>query len=404
MMQTNGGESVTLVGTNLGPVDTPVTATYGGADGRRYDATNCVVSVGTPHDRITCDTAVGTGASLKWRTTVGAQESDASTATTSYIGPSVSDVLPYTPVDTRGSETITLSGSNLGPVGRSLNPVTASYSTVYRGSTLTFDGVLCNVTVAHSEIQCWSSPGMGHLFAWEVVVDGQTSSPSTATLSYKVPEISSLTGVRPSALNTVGGDVVVVTGDWFGPDIVENFVNASYGPSGVELLITECTLVVPHTQMNCSVIAGVGAAQPWFVTVGDQTSVVASSATTSYAVPVVNSLSGALSMSTEGGEIVRLTGEQMGPAGASFVGYAVGANYSSAVAGPYSAVSCTVETAYTVVRCETVEGVSANHTWRVSIGDQWSVWSTSMTSYIAPDIDSFEGTTSMQTNSGESIT
>ena len=90
-MTTNGGETVTITGTNYGPtsITATVIATYG-TTGTEYTATSCARSSNT---EITCTTVAGVGASLQWIVNVAGQPSVASTSvTTSYGPPAITSV------------------------------------------------------------------------------------------------------------------------------------------------------------------------------------------------------------------------------------------------------------------------------------------------------------------------
>ena len=81
---TVGSQAVVIGGQNFGPLGTiPDSATYGGPNSTEFTATGC--SVTTAHLTITCLTAPGAGASLKWFVTVGGQASVY--PTTSYAVP-----------------------------------------------------------------------------------------------------------------------------------------------------------------------------------------------------------------------------------------------------------------------------------------------------------------------------
>jgi hypothetical protein len=95
---TVGGEFVTLVGTNFGPVGGTTVAsfivTYGGGTGGLYTARDCVV-VGESNTNLRCVTAAGSGAALLWRVAVfsagipGDSTVSASPVTAGYLPPTV---------------------------------------------------------------------------------------------------------------------------------------------------------------------------------------------------------------------------------------------------------------------------------------------------------------------------
>ena len=100
-LTTVGGDSVTLVGTNFGPVDQAVpatfTATYG-PTGTSYNATECVRVPGAGNTRLRCVSSPGGGAGLKWRVTVTSAgiggDSVLSDVTTAYLPPTITGLSP----------------------------------------------------------------------------------------------------------------------------------------------------------------------------------------------------------------------------------------------------------------------------------------------------------------------
>jgi hypothetical protein len=116
-LDTTGGDSVTIGGTNFGPFGTIVTATYG-----PYTATGCATT--TADSAITCKTAAGAGMGYAWVVQVGGQRSVDSDATTSYGLPIISGVVAMGPMPTLGGASVVLQGTNFGPVGTA---ITATY-------------------------------------------------------------------------------------------------------------------------------------------------------------------------------------------------------------------------------------------------------------------------------------
>ena len=104
-----------------------------------------------------------------------------------------------------------------------------------------------------------------------------------------------------------------------------------YGSNGgvAEFPATGCVVVVAHRQVNCSTTAGAGSDVSWVLTIGNQTS---QSPVTSYATPAITSVrmqlvlsNGSLvspadpvaslsQLSTEGGEVISISGANLGPA------------------------------------------------------------------------------------------
>ena len=87
----NGGQQVTLTGSNFGEPQWLEGVSYG-PTGYEYTALGCNTTV--PHGVIVCLTAPGCGAGLTWVVTVRGQASAPSLATTSYASPSILAVTP----------------------------------------------------------------------------------------------------------------------------------------------------------------------------------------------------------------------------------------------------------------------------------------------------------------------
>jgi hypothetical protein len=111
---------------------------------------------------------------------------------------------------TRGSQTIVITGQNFGSVELG-NDLLVRYGS--SGSELLAEG--CNITVPHTQIQCFTVPGAGARLKWSVLIDSLMS--EAPTTAYDVPRVTSIEG--PGAVNasTYGGELVVVRGSNFGP-------------------------------------------------------------------------------------------------------------------------------------------------------------------------------------------
>ena len=90
--------------------------------------------------------------------------------------------------------------------------------------------------VGHAWITCNAPQGVGRLHSWTVTVGGQTSTPSSATTSYAVPTLISVSGPGASNANTDGGQLVLITGLDFGPSsssvngLNDMLISVVYGP------------------------------------------------------------------------------------------------------------------------------------------------------------------------------
>ncbi len=148
-LSTDGGTLVTLSGSDFGPEDTNVTATYSNGVFSAA-ALSCVVSQN--HTQATCISGPGVGASQSWRLSVEGQLSTLSVDTTSYLPPTVSTLSGALLLDTRGGQLVTVSGTQFGPTG-------TSSSAVYGAGAYTASCSSASSTL----LVCTSVAGVGRL-------------------------------------------------------------------------------------------------------------------------------------------------------------------------------------------------------------------------------------------------
>jgi hypothetical protein len=228
----NGGEAVTITGTNFGATDIDVdqfghswpilSVTYSNG-GAPLTPTGCRTVSQTS---ITCVTAPGVGSGYKWTVTVDKQTSTPSLATLSYRpAPVISNVVfnhasPSGPVITFmqacGGDSVTLTGTYMGV---SSDSVSVTYSNGGAAKTATGCAVVDATTVT-----CSTVAGVGSNYAWVVTVNGQASAAFGST-SYVPPAIVTSVFVAGAGTNadistpgahTIGGDFVVFVGVNFG--------------------------------------------------------------------------------------------------------------------------------------------------------------------------------------------
>ena len=155
-----------------------------------------------------------------------------------------------------------------------------------------YNAVGCSVTTAHVQLTCTTVAGAGGGMDWKVTVDGQLS--ANPTTNYHAPVINTIsyaTGGAPvTAANVNGGEVVLLTGQFFGP-VQYNTSKGSlvqkvtYGPLGSEVVLSNWTHL-SDTSIRCVLQPGIGLNLRFMVTVADQLSA-ASTGTFSYAVPTI---------------------------------------------------------------------------------------------------------------------
>lgn len=135
------------------------------------------------------------------------------------------------------------------------------------GTTVTYPALNCSVVEDHVTVLCYSTEGAGNGLAWILTVGGQASqSPVT---SYAIPNITNIglatsTGVPlpMSALDTRGLVYAVINGSNFGPVWPRAYVSSvMFGPYNVP----NCTMPIPHSQILCPIVPGVGVGLRWMV-------------------------------------------------------------------------------------------------------------------------------------------
>ena len=176
---------------------------------------------------------------------------------------------------------------------------------------------------------------------------------------------------------------------------------------------SNCTVVTDDTVVECTSLPGVGTPTPLLAAVQNLTF---AAPLVAYGVPCLSSVSGrgATAASTIGGDVVVLTGQNLGPIGTplDYVMYGPGVTPSVAPtassAGVYTAVNCAVTVAHTEVRCVTAPAVGSRHVRVVAVARQVSGVCVSAggrvaditSSYGGPSVDSVTVVTSHDAPSG----
>jgi hypothetical protein len=201
-------------------------------------------------------------------------------ANASYGAPVITDITGpgAQDADTAGGQTVYIAGANFGP----LTPtglVRASYGVI--GGNM-YEASGCFVQTAHTVIECTTVPGVGKPLFWTVTVDGQNSTVPTTT--YARPEIHNISsGTSASsdswdieAADTSGGQLVVISGAYFGALGNTDIDAVTYGTEGRTYSAQGCTVVAnsPSTEsvMFCTTAPGVGRDLRFIVKVGGQES------------------------------------------------------------------------------------------------------------------------------------
>ena len=182
-----------------------------------------------------------------------------------------------------------LEGNTCDGAGVAWNPTSAIYKVKSGAANSTdlgetFTALNCHVVTSHTKMKCDFVAGAGKFHEWVVTVGKQES--LTPTSSYNSPRINSITGAGAVNGDTNGNQIVELNGLNFGP--YADGAVVTYGVSGVEYSPTDC-LVVSHQKITCKTVPGIGQGLFWRVTVREQSNEL--TATSSYAAPIINSIS-----------------------------------------------------------------------------------------------------------------
>lgn len=413
IMITDGGASITVSGSNFGPIGTTLRLAYGSSvDASDYIVT-CSPSFANPHQIINCFSAPGVGAPLYFKVLIGYQSTGISPIFTGsvvkYAPPTITlvRITPLTALSTIGGENIDIIGTGFGVNG--MTNVLALYSNGWIQAGLTSSTPIytasCVVTVAHRRLTCISVPGVGSSLSLVINVAGQSSTLSLDTIAYHLPQILSISGAGSNRAVSEGGQEIIIQGTQFGPVTLLNSAGtpvagsiipiARYGRSLLFPLVTTftdlkftavtCRVSVAHTQISCLTSPGSGANLTWSVSIAGQASIVISNITSNYAPPIVSNYAGPGSFmaNTYGKEIVRIQGRNFGPFGTPIneITYGIVGTILQ-----FSATNCSITTEFTEITCLTNVGAGTALTWGLVIDGQQST--TPSTSYGPPTVDS----------------
>ena len=175
----------------------------------------------------------------------------------------------------------------------------------------------CTVIVPNNVLSCAVPPGVGANLTLSISVQGWPAV-SARAVSYMPPSITGV--VRQGGggpLSTNGTDMLVVTGDNFGP--LGTVPLLSYAPNATDLPLLyknqPCVVTAAHSQLLCGTEAGVGFGLTFSVSVKSQSSapgVFTPMPPVRYVSPSITEVSAPL-LQTAGGEagVIVLTGELM---------------------------------------------------------------------------------------------
>ena len=174
--------------------------------------------------------------------------------------------------------------------------------------------------------------------------------------------------------STHGGETITIVGDHFGadPSAIEAVRYGDLGEPEFDVT-SSCSLIEPHTKIQCTTAEGVGGASiEWVVTVNRQHS---TAPRTSAAVPIittvelVNKTDGALlpSANVAGGDVLRIHGDHFTTTSRriDWVRYGVADNQ-------VEARGCVIREAHTLIECETASAGGRDLPVLLSISGQQS--------------------------------
>ena len=201
LLDTAGGESITLSGSNFGPGSLGnISATYGGHDStstRRPGAPSRPITRRPSAER----EVPGIGANLSWSIHVGGQRSDDAEQRHCFVqaardraqvqgaGANALSGAGAVDADTRGGEALVVTGYQLGPIGDASAPVL-----VY-GVDGQYRAANCEVTTAHATVTCETAAGVGRNHPIALWVGRQWSNTYDANMSYSGPVVAGYDGV-----------------------------------------------------------------------------------------------------------------------------------------------------------------------------------------------------------------
>ena len=177
-----------------------------------------------------------------------------------------------------------------------------------------FDSTSCSVASAHTSIECSTvARGTGVGWVWNVQLGAQTSTLSTNSIDFRLPELKSVLTISP--LSNVGGEQVSIYGYGFGEDNL--VLSGTYGRAGLPGLgigtgytFSKCQ-VQSEEHVTCYSASGGGSDLLVGITVDGIDSPKLSDHTISYAVPVITALDPPVGPASGGFEIT-ITGQNFG--------------------------------------------------------------------------------------------
>ncbi|GBG24702.1 Protein O-linked-mannose beta-1,2-N-acetylglucosaminyltransferase 1 [Hondaea fermentalgiana] len=328
------------------------------------------------------------------------------------------------PWPTAGGDAVTLTGSNFGPTQFKIDNEGAEASDVraylvQKGTLRLFEASGCTV-VSDTEVSCTSSPkGVGSELYWMVSFP-ELDHNSTLDFDddsfanrFQDPVITSVTGA--DAFPTMGGAVFDLVGTDFGaaglPFVPEVEVRYRSRMDRDTVYTAQNCSILSSVDIECTSTVSTGPKLEFMVVVQGQQALSwhgGDGTNYSHTAPTIASVAFEVStiteMKTKGGsstDAILITGTNFGPVGTSIaVTYGPVSQTSK-----FTATSCAVISAHTVVRCIYVAGSGVDLRFVVSANSVRSEASVQGLSYAGPTIESISGSGSenARTSGGDTV-
>ena len=255
---------------------------------------------------------------------------------------------------TAGGQQLLLNGANFGGFVSGVSVTYTGPSPLPAAGLITYTANV--VSVNHTSMLLITSEGLGAGLVFTVSVGGQSGTSPSVIASYAPPLITAIS--NPGPYTGAGGQNFVLTATGLGPMTFPGVIGTytptvQYGQVGAPsywITAQGCNRIYASrgTTISCATDVGAGAGLVLRVCVGSTGQCSAPSLppiTVSYALPVLTGLSGALRMSTAGGERIVAAGVNFGTVAQWSAGlYSVALQWGFPPANwIYTGVSCGLE-------------------------------------------------------------
>eukprot|EP01138_Halocafeteria_seosinensis_P004698 gb/GECG01004804.1/.p1 GENE.gb/GECG01004804.1/~~gb/GECG01004804.1/.p1 ORF type:complete len:2888 (+),score=298.40 gb/GECG01004804.1/:1-8664(+) len=426
---TMGGSPVTIWGADLGPVwrSASVDAIIRAPGDAMILESPCKRQNGNDglynNTMLTCSVPAGVGTGLKWTLHVDGDSRKAST-TTRFHTPVVDEIESWpTRALTSGGQSFIVVGKNFGPRllrssdGQTVeNPVAVHYESNADRRVGVLYAAHCQVYETDIRINCSTVEGAGSELQFQASVgDGhprwkQTSRWVFLDKSYAPPRIDVVTPLSRTLPTTGLPRALRFEGVNFGPS--DHLIATTMSNDWAEW--TPQCFRQNHTFLVCNLPEGLGENFRFLVNVADQESPMSpEKEAISYDPPVLDDVLNVVGakprdLNTQGNELIFLHGTNFGPGIGEDGSKMVLARYGREL--EYRADDCIMMEPHVRIRCVTVEGIGKNHTWRATVGKQWSNKLTGVSNYHPPVVATYArpnssviGVQDMETPGNETI-